>query len=375
MAQLALSHQIPIHPAAPLPVQVLTLTEQTVHPRSKFSGVVAELRKAELSFRVGGTIQNLLDVPGVGGGSRDVHEGDQVSAGSILASLDPSDYERERNLAVEKVTAAMARLTQARADAVEANESFLRASKLNSSQALSQAALDDAQARQQMTEAAVVIAERDIASAEIQLKQCEENLAYCQLRAPFPVTTIAARNVDAHQRIQSGQGVFLVHDLTSVVIAFAVQDVMLPQLRIGDSVVVTAEGLPRQKFEGVIHKIGTTANPQTRSYAVEVRIDQPGALRPGMIATVHFQEEQRAVMLPMTAIIPGEKLNPAVFRVLHDQDVLKVEQVPVRITGVFNNNVLIEVSDEAGRILRLGDTIVGTGAHRMREGQEVHIVD
>lgn len=374
MARLAASHHVEIPPASPVPVKALQIAETRVHPGKHFSGVVAELRKAELSFRVGGTVEQLKQIEGAGGKMRDLHEGDKLPAGTVLAHLDPSDYIRERDVAAERLKTTQARLKQAQADAEEAEATFERTVKLVAKRAMAEASLDEAKARRLSTQASIVVAERDITTAEIQLKQAEENLAYCTLSAPFPETTIARRSVDAHQRVPAGQMAFVVHDISSVVVGFAVQDYLLPRIKIGDVLTITADGLLDQKFQGVVHKIATTANERSRSYPVEVRIDQPGGLRPGMVATVHIQREQSAILLPMTAIVPIGDGQPGIFKIVAESDNAKLERVPVAISDVFDNQVAIQLPTGDTAALKLGDKVVSTGVHRLYDGQSVKVV-
>lgn len=373
MARLAASHQVEMKPPSPVPVKVLRIAETRVNPGKHFSGVVAELRKSELSFRVGGTVEQLKQVEGAGGKQRDLHEGDTLPAGTVLAHLDPADYVRERDVAAERVKTTQARLKQAQADSEEAEATYERTVKLVSKKAMAEASLDEAKARRLSTQASIIVAERDISTAEIQLKQAEENLSYCTLAAPFPQTTIARRSIDAFQRVPAGQMAFVVHDISSVVVTFAVQDYLLPQIKMGDVLAITADGLLNQQFQGVVHKIAPTANERNRSYPVEVRIDQPGGLRPGMIATVHFQREQSATLLPMTAIVPLENGQPGVFQIVAEAEGSKVNRVPVTISDVFDNQVAIRFAS-GDQSLKLGDTIVSTGVHRLYDGQSVKIV-
>jgi hypothetical protein len=81
---------------------------------------------------------------------------------------------------------------------------------------------------------------------------------------------VSARYVDAGQQVTANQKVFLVLDLTRVVIAFAVSDTLVGRLALGQQVELTCDALPAEHFRGVVHKIGSTADSETRTFAVEV---------------------------------------------------------------------------------------------------------
>jgi len=376
MARLAASHDIEIPPAEPTPVRVQSVSESTVVAGTRFSGVVHELRKVELSFRVGGTVLELQHVTGAEGKTRDLHEGDRLPAGTLLARLDPADYQRERDNASQKLAAAESRLKQSQADREEAQSAYDRTANLAASKATTVAALDAAKTRRVVSEAAIEVAERDIASARIALQQCDENLRYCELTAPFEESTVALRAIDAGQRVPAGQRVFVVNDLSSVVVSFAVQDSLLRNLAIGDKVDVTADGLPGKLFRGVVHKIGAVADERSRSYPIEVRIDAPAGLRPGMVATVHLRHERRAALVPLTAIVPLESGDAAVFRVTRAGERSVLRRVPIQIGDVLDNHVAValDAASPAAESLHAGDEIVSTGVHRLREGEPVHVV-
>ncbi len=103
-----------------------------------------ELRKADLSFRVAGTVTELHQVAGPGGRMRDVHEGDQLAKGTVLARLDPDDYGRERGQAAERLATARARLAQAKANTEQAQIDLRRNEQLARRNSLSALELDNA---------------------------------------------------------------------------------------------------------------------------------------------------------------------------------------------------------------------------------------
>lgn len=379
MARLAASHDIAIPPAQPTPVRIEPVAESVVVAGTHFGGVVHEFRKVELSFRVGGTVEELRQVTGADGKTRDLHAGDRLPAGTILARLDPADYRRERDSAAQKLAAAESRLKQSRADCAEAQSAYDRTTALAASKATTVAALDTARARRLMTEASIEVAERDVAAARIALQQGDENLRYCELAAPFAESTVALRSIDERQQVAAGHPVFVVTDLSSVVVSFAVQDTLLGRLAIGDTIEVTAEGLPGRMFRGVVHMIGAAADERSRSYPVEVRIDRPEGLRPGMVATVHLRHDRRAALVSLTAVVPAESSDSAeaaVFRVTRDGERKVLRRVPIRIGDVLDNRVAVslDVSGQTTDVLHAGDEIVSTGVHRLRDGEVVHIV-
>jgi RND family efflux transporter MFP subunit len=363
-----------IKPADPLPttVRVARIEPEVVAAGLHYSAAVKEIESVELSFRVGGTVENLYRVEGPGGKLHPLHEGDRVVQGTMLACLDTSDYRRAKALAGEKLATAEARLAQVESDAELAAIERRRVEQLVRRGAATDAELDTTRSRQASTAAAVAGARRDVESARIGLEQAEANLSYCTLTSPLERGTVAARYIDAGERVAANQPAFMLLDLSSVVIAFGVPDTLVGRLSLGQPIAVACDALPGERFTGVIHKIASAADPKTRTYAVEVRVDKPKGLRPGMIATVHLEHEVRAHLLPLMAIAPRpESSRYDVFRIVDEAGQTAVRRAAVEIEDVIDNRVAIKIGDETE--LQPGDRVVITGTHRLYDGQPVSI--
>ena len=116
LASSATAHAARAEAPIPVSVRVLKVAEEEVASGLRYSGLVRELRKADLSFRVPGTVEGLHQVPSPGGRMRDLHAGDVVPRGTVLARLDSGDYRRERDQAAQKLASAKARLDHSRAN-------------------------------------------------------------------------------------------------------------------------------------------------------------------------------------------------------------------------------------------------------------------
>ncbi|MFM8932229.1 MAG: hypothetical protein ACKOS8_10175, partial [Gemmataceae bacterium] len=110
----------------------------------------------------------------------------------------------------------------------------------------------------------------------------------------------------------------------------------------------------------------------TRTYPIEVRVDNQTGLKPGMIATVEFRKEVKAYLLPLTAVVPDSReANYRVFRVVEREGKSVAEIVPVWFDNVLDNRVAVSL--DATALLKPGDRVVSTGTHRLHEGQPVQV--
>jgi RND family efflux transporter MFP subunit len=359
----------------PVSVRVLPVVEEVVSSGLRYSGVAKELRKAELSFRVAGTVDSLHRVEGPGGRMRDVHEGDTLAKGTVIARLDPADYERERGQAAERLATARARLLTAKANTEQAQLDYRRTEQLSHRNSISASELDNARTTLKGMLATEAAAEGEVASARIGLEQAEANLKYCTLTVPFDQSTVAAREIDNNERVTPNQRTFTIVDISTVVVSFSVPDTLVGRLAIGQEVEVVTDALPGRRFVGVMHKIASSADARTRSYPVEVRVDTPRGLRPGMVATVVFREEARAYLLPLTSVAHQGSLAESlmVYRVEDEGGRSVVRQVPIAFDDVLDNKVAVRIGAPDG--LRPGDRVVATGVHRLRDGQPVRVVE
>ena len=375
LATLAASHVSKPAEALPISVRVVEVAPEVVGQGLKYSAVVKELQKAELSFRVSGTLEHLLEIHEGSGAPRPVHEGDRLRRGTVLARLDPADFLRDKSIAAERLEMATSRLAQAESDVELARAEFRRTEQLLKRGTTTESQMDTDRARLHSTEAALTSAKRDVASSRVSLEQAEANLGYCAIHVPFEEATVAERHIDNYQRVSANQAAFLLLDLTSVLVAFRVPDTQVSAIRLGRPVKVTIDAKPGEAFTGVVHKIGSSADPQTRTYPVEVRIDHPEGLRPGMIAVAHLQEETREYLLPLTSVVPTEGAagETAVYRVTEERGESVARKVTVVFGDVIDNRVSVRVGK--GEMLQAGDKIVSRGLHRLHDGQAIRVIE
>jgi RND family efflux transporter MFP subunit len=374
LASIAESREPKPGPTPPMAVRVTSLSEEVVATGIRYTAMVKELQKVELSFRVAGTVDRLHQVEGPGKRLRNVHEGDQLTRGTVIAQLDPNDYRRERGMAAERLAASEARLIQVKADAELAEIEYRRAELLSRRNAISSSEVDASRAKMRNTGALAAAAGREVESARLSLEQAEVNLSYCTLTVPFERASVAARYVDANERVTANQRAFTLIDVTSVVIAFGVPDTFVSQLEIGQKVDVECDALPNTISLGVIHKIASMSDLVTRTYSIEVRVDEPRGLRPGMVASVRFRRDRKASLLPLTSVAPGDaKQSYVVYRVVEEAGKLLARQVPVRLDGILDNRVAIRLDTPEG--LARGDRVVVAGLHRLHDGELVQVVE
>jgi RND family efflux transporter MFP subunit len=355
---------------------VATLKREPVTSETRFSATARERQRIELSFKGAGTVASLLQVLGPNGKARDVQEGDVVTddPNRPLARLDDADYRRRMESGKDRLAQAEAKVRAGLATVTAVRANFTRMKALRERESIAQQAFDDVVARRDSSEAELEAGRREAAAATIALQQAEDDLKNCALAVPISKATVSRKNVEGGERVQAGQPVFQIMDLSSVLAAFGVPDTKIGQFHLGQQVSVMADAYPGKHFTGRVSKILPAADLRTRSFEIEVTIDQPDGLKPGMVLTLAVGREETMTLIPMTAIQRGQSAEDLTVYAVVEENGQKVARTRrVKLDGVYDNRMrLVEGSEsEVGP----GDAIVVTGTFRLFDGQPVRVLE
>jgi multidrug efflux system membrane fusion protein len=363
-------------PAPPIAVRVATLKAEPLASETRFSATVRERRRIELSFKISGTVAELLQIPGSDGKPQDVHEGDTVRCDPQrpLARLDEGDLKRRLTTAQERLAEAQAKGRAATATVTAVRLTFDRIKALREREAVPQQTYDETLGKRDSAVAELDAVQREVGAATVALQQAEDDLRNSLLVSPIPTAVVSRKSVERGERVQAGQPVFQIMDLSNVRVAFGVSDTKVGQFQIGQTVSVTADAFPGRQFLGRITKIAPAADLKTRTFEVEMTIDQPSGLRPGMVVTILVGRAESMVLLPMTAIARGQgKDEYTVYAIVQESGRKLARQRRVTLGGVYDNRIRLLEGGESH--VRPGDVIVVAGAFRLTDGQVVRVVD
>jgi len=368
----------PAEVAEPLPVavRVARLQLEPITQETRFTATVRERHRVELSFKVPGTVAALWQVPGVDGKPRDVQEGDQVTSDprTPLAQLDDSDYRRRLITAQERVAQAEAKQRAALATVTAVRAGFERIKVLRERDSVAQQAYDDALGKRDAAVAELDAVQREVAAARVALQQADDDFKNCRLVLPLPKAVVSRKYIEKGERVQAGQPVFQIMDLSRVRVAFGVPDTKVDHLQIGQTMTVTADAVPGEQFTGRITKILPAADLRTRTFEVEMTIDEPRGLRPGMVVTIFVGREQSMVLLPLTAIHRGLRPDEyLVYTVVSERGMKVARQRRVKLGGIADNRIQLLPGSESQ--VGPGDAVVVAGSFRLTEGQPVRVID
>ncbi|MBC3419051.1 MULTISPECIES: efflux RND transporter periplasmic adaptor subunit [unclassified Pseudomonas] len=297
-------------------------------------GSLKALQGVELSLEVAGTVKRLL-----------FDSGQQVKVGQLLLEL---DSEQEAAL-----------LGTAQADLGLAKVDFGRGSQLVGDSAISRGEFDRLTAQYRRNQAVV--------------EQLKASLAKKSMKAPFS-GTIGIRQVDVGDYLASGTVIATLQDLSSLYVDFNVPEQALPQLSLGQQVLVQVAAFPGQTFPARLSAINPKVEESTRNLLLRATLANPdGKLLPGMFASllVLLPDPQLQVVVPESAVtytLYGNSVYVVGEKKADDgQTQLVAEQRTVQ-TGERRDGVVV-----VRKGLQAGEQVVTAGQLKLSPGAAIRI--
>ena len=320
-------------------VVLVIMKKQGVLGEEKATKVVIEevsLRTIIETVTANGKIQPEKDIkvsPFIGGEIIEltVKEGDQVTAGQLLAKIDPEQYRAayarsEALINSQKASVANSRagLSQANAEYVKSELDFNRNKELWEKEVISDAEFERIKANFEVSKSRVDAAKENLKSSEFQVKSSEaslrearENLTRTAVFAPQD-GTVSLLRVEKGERVQgasqfsAGTELMRIANLNSMEVHVEVNENDIVRVSIGDTTLIEVDAYLKHKFKGLVTEIATSANTQGTSadqvtnFDVKIRILSQSykdllenksltysPFRPGMSASVDIQTEAK----------------------------------------------------------------------------------
>ena len=203
----------------------------------------------------------------------------------------------------------------------------------------------------------VVSARSGLAAAEAQLATAERGLEDTVLRAPF-AGRLDALDVAAGEFVQSGAVLARLVDLDPLTVRFRVPQQALAQLRPGQA--AELRFITGETRTGVLHFIASVADPQTRTFAAEVRMDNPdGAIAGGVSAQLRIPTDMQQAHFVSPALLALSETGALVVRTVDGDD--RVAEHAVEIVQARTDGVWITGLPETVRLITRGQGFVREG--------------
>ena len=322
----------------PMPVATVTsapVKEEDWAPTLTSVGTVSAVQGATVAAELGGTVSEIM-----------FQNGGVAKKGDVILKLDASQEE--------------ALLRSAEAEAELARTDLERTRGLASQNVVSKAELDAAESKFRRLTAVV--------------DQMRSNIRKKTIVAPFD-GELGIRQVNVGQMINAGQQVVLLQSLDPVYVDFALPQQHLQNLSTGLEARVRTDALPGREFVGKLTAINSAVDTVTRNLTLQATLENPDhALRPGMFIKIDIVLPEKHKSL----VIPGSAISYAPY----GDSVFVIEKQKDNKTGKESQVLrqqFVRVGEARGDFvsittgLKAGETVVGTGVFKLRNGMAVAI--
>jgi HlyD family secretion protein len=239
----------------------------------------------------------------------DVREGDVVTRGQVLASVEP-DVNQAQSLSDVSAAVSQADLKLRDADRILANQKALFAAGL-----LADNQMRDAQTTRDLAADALTNARARYAIVEQHGIPISSGGRSQKANVSAPMSGVVInKGVELGESVTSGVSsfnegtvLFTVADLKSLLIKVNLNEVDIAKVRVGQPVRVTLDAYPQKVFNGRVRFVAPAAKvvDKIKVFEVEVALDQlDDAFRTGMSANVEILGEARAktLSIPLEAL-------------------------------------------------------------------------
>jgi RND family efflux transporter MFP subunit len=320
------------------PVKTFVVAGENAGGTRNFPARIEAAQRADLSFRVSGTVQELP-----------VKEGDRLKEGDLVARLDPKDYQIVVN--------------DRRATFSNAQKNYERGKELVGAGNISKMDFDRLEA--------------EFKNAQAALDTAMQDLAYTELKAPFD-GMVARRLVQRFEEVQAKQVIAVLQNVEQLEVKFHLPESIIRGVRAsreqkdkaareGVRVFATFVDQPGRQYPLVFKEISTKADAQTQTFEATYLMDQweQGVVLPGMTASVtvdfgNYIDTGTVVTVPVSAVVGDYKLDPQVWTV--DETKMTVSPRTVKVGRMSGDGIeVLEGLEPGARIVTAGTPFLVDG--------------
>jgi membrane fusion protein, multidrug efflux system len=307
-------------------VKIREIKGENFTERYKIVGIVKPNASAKLSSEEGGIISYL---------SKD--KGYNVSKGETIVVLQ-KDFDK-------------ASYDQAVSQYELAKDNFERAEKLF---------LENATSEQVYSNAKLQF---NIAEKTVEMYRTRLGKGY--IKSPIS-GVVDAKYMNLGEMTSPGSPIINIVDISRVKIEAGIPEKYVTRLSKGRAVEITFDVLPDESFSGKISYISPTLNPQSRTFDIEIIIENKGRkLKPEMSANVFFTnlDIDDAIVLERDSFVDN---GDEQFVFVLENDIAKKKII--KLGGATDNKVLVTEG------LNIGEKLIYYGFRALADGDKVKVV-
>jgi RND family efflux transporter MFP subunit len=302
-------------PAAEVQIQTTGVQKMSIQREVDLAGSLVSPDQAKVSSEVAGVVRQVL-----------AELGQEISAGQVIVKLDTRELDlalqrarsqlkqTEAQLAIDGVRFKepppddqISSVRMAAANRDDALAQLRRAQRLRSQNLLPQSDLDTAETKVKVTEANYQSALETVQSLKATLQDrrqavelAEKKLSDADIRSSIS-GQISERYVQLGEYIRENTAVVSIVQMNPLKVKTAIQERYAGQVRPGLPVEFAVESAPGQKFRGQVAYVSPSVDQTTRTFAVEVRVDNANRqLKPGFFAkgVIYSRRDENVMAVP-----------------------------------------------------------------------------
>ncbi len=272
----------------PLLVKAELMQKDTLAIYFNYKGTVSAWKTANIAPDASGRVGRILK-----------KQGDKVGQGELLATLDMTSLELMQKQARAAMAVAQTAFQNAKLNAE-------RMKKMLENKAISQMQYEN-------TQLALDAADTQAKSARANLDLVDYTAKNAFMKAPF-AGVIAAKNMEEGDMINPmmgmGQSILTLMDLSKVKVTVDAPAEEIEKIRIGQKCLVRISSRPGETFIGEVYSKNLAADPLSKTFKVEIRIDNPEMkIKAGVYAdiSIEYIRRENVYLLPLSALLSGDK--------------------------------------------------------------------
>jgi membrane fusion protein, multidrug efflux system len=318
------------------PVKVITAESNSLVSKN-FSGIVISGQFSNLTFKIPGTIIKF-----------NVEEGSKIRKGTVIAELDPRDYELQRSADEAAYLTSKSNL--------ERNRRLLT--------------------RQAISKQDMEVSEANFVKSKAAYENSMNMLADSRLIAPFN-GFIELRYVENYQKVQPGEPVVKLVDPTILNVKFTIPERNVNLISMVEEITVRFE-VDRQNVYKARIKEYVSASPDGSGIPVTLVIDDPSFepqalnISPGFSCLINIRVNnttETGIILPLSAVF--QKNQPAQKAVwIYDASSGTVSSRNVTLGNLSGRDQILVTSG-----IKEGEKVVVAGVHMITNGQQVSLLE
>ncbi|OUR67984.1 efflux transporter periplasmic adaptor subunit [Marinomonas sp. 42_23_T18] len=321
------------------PVKLVTVSSNIAHNIRSFPAELKASKEANLAFRVGGQLNQLV-----------VTSGQVVKKGQLLASLDPTDFKLDLELA--------------KADYRFAKSNFDRTKSTYEKKVSSRASYEASRA--------------SLDQAENALQRAKNKLSYTRLYAPFD-GVIADVETENFQYINATQSLIHFQDNKSIDVEFHIPESLIANIQASavnykPNVIINV--LNNKVYKAHYKEYSTTPDDETKTYEITMGIerdaDDSARLLPGMTADVVIDlglliNQTQNILLPVEAIFETTTAGNSPEQKVWVYDASNQRAVMRKVeVGSLQGDRIVIISG-----LKEGEQVIAAGVHSLTSDTKV----